>query len=212
MIVNPVQGLARTELPVACILAGGRALRMEGKDKPLLRLAGQSLLERVIARLAPQVRALVLNANGDRARFGAFGLPVIADPIAGFAGPLAGILAGLEWAGGQDAERIVSVATDTPFLPRNLVERLVEACRGNDIACAASGGRIHPVIGLWPTRLASELRHALTVENIRKVDAWTARYRLGIAEWPDRPYDPFFNVNRPPDLIEANRMLSEYSL
>jgi molybdopterin-guanine dinucleotide biosynthesis protein A len=199
------------ELPVGCILAGGQSRRMGGNDKALIELAGKSLLDRIVIRIAPQLKSLILNANGDRSRFAACGLPVIADGIAGFAGPLAGILAGLEWAAAQDARWMVSVAIDTPFLPLDLTSRLAEANRGNEIACAASGGRTHPVIGRWPTGLAAELRHALTVENVHKVDAWTARHRVGIAEWPNHPYDPFFNINRPPDLVEAERILSEYS-
>jgi molybdopterin-guanine dinucleotide biosynthesis protein A len=196
--------------PVGCILAGGQAQRMGGGDKALLKLGSETMLAHIIGRLAPQVAALVVNANGNPERFSAFGLPVIADSIGGFAGPLAGILAGLEWAAARNAERIASVAADIPFLPADLIARLGAACRGNDIACAASGGRRHPVIGLWPTRLAPELREALAVENVRKVENWTARYRVGIAEWTNDPYDPFFNVNRPQDLIEADRILTEY--
>ena len=184
---------------------------MGGKDKAFIRLAGKTLLDHVASRLALQARAIVLNANGEPSRFAAFGLPVIADGISGHAGPLAGILAGLEWASAEDASEMVSVAIDTPFLPRDLVTRLKSACCGHDIACAASGGRVHPVIGLWPTRLADDLRQALTTENLHKVDAWTARHRLAIAEWPIDPYDPFFNINRPQDLSEAERILSEPS-
>jgi molybdopterin-guanine dinucleotide biosynthesis protein A len=197
--------------PVCCILAGGRGQRMGGKDKALIRLAGKTLLDHVASRLALQARTIVLNANGEPSRFAAFGLPVIADGISGHAGPLAGILAGLEWAAAEDASEMVSVAIDTPFLPRDLVKQLKSARCGHDIACAASGGRVHPVIGLWPTRLADDLRQALTTENLHKVDAWTARHRLAIAEWPIDAYDPFFNINRPQDLIEAERILSEPS-
>jgi molybdenum cofactor guanylyltransferase len=203
--------IAPKSSPVCCILAGGRGQRMGGKDKALIRLAGKTLLDHVASRLALQARAIVLNANGEPSRFAAFGLPVIADGISGHAGPLAGILAGLEWAAAEDASEMVSVAIDTPFLPRDLVTQLKSARCGHDIACAASGGRVHPVIGLWPTRLADDLRQALTTENLHKVDAWTARHRLAIAEWPIDPYDPFFNINRPQDLIEAERILSEPS-
>jgi molybdopterin-guanine dinucleotide biosynthesis protein A len=184
---------------------------MGGKDKALLTLGGKTLLDRMVARIVPQVRKLVLNANGDPSRFTPFGLPVVADSIADFAGPLAGILAGLEWAVAQRAQWMLSIPADTPFLPADLVARLEEVCLGNDIACASSGGRAHPVVGLWPTRLAAELHHAITLEHIRKVDLWTGRYRLGIAEWPSHPYDPFFNINHPQDLAEAERILSELS-
>ena len=202
---------ARANLVTGVLLAGGQSRRMGGGDKGLLELAGRPMLGHVICRLGAQVGAMVINANGDASRFAAFGLPVIADGVSGHAGPLAGILAGLEWASAEDASEMVSVAIDTPFLPRDLVTRLRSARCGHDIACAASGGRVHPVIGLWQTRLADDLRQALTTENLHKVDAWTARHRLAIAEWPIDPYDPFFNINRPRDLIEAERILSEPS-
>ena len=192
------------------LLAGGQSRRMGGGDKALRRLAGRPLLERVIERLQPQVAALVLNANGDPARFAGFGLPVVADSIPDYAGPLAGILAGLDWAAANrpDCPMIVSAATDAPFLPRDLVARLVAgiAAEAAELACAASGGQAHPVIGLWPVRLRGALRHALTEEGIRKVDRWTARYRLAsvpFASVGDAGIDPFFNANRPQDLDAA---------
>lgn len=199
------------ESVAAVLLAGGRARRMGGGDKCLRPLAGQPLLAHVVERARPQVSTMVLNANGDPARFASFGLPVVADGVPGFAGPLAGVLAGLEWA----RERapavpwVVSVATDTPFFPEDLVARLLDAAHreGADLACAASGGRTHPVFGLWPVRLADELRHALVEEGMRKIDAWTARYRLAVAEFPADPIDPFFNANAPEDLAEAERLL-----
>lgn len=184
---------------------------MGGGDKALLKIGGRPILDHVIARIGPQVRAVLLNANGDQGRFAAFGLPIITDSVAGFAGPLAGILAGLDWCAGNGIEWMVSVPADTPFLPSDLAARLWTACRGSDISCAGSGGRVHPVVALWPTSLAGDLRHALTVENTHKVDAWASRYRLGIAEWPAQPYDPFFNINRPADLAEAERIVSEFN-
>ena len=175
---------------VGLLLAGGQSRRMGGGDKCLRPLAGRPLLDHVIKRLKPQVAALVLNANGDPARFAGFGLPVVADSLADFAGPLAGILAGLDWAAANrpDCPMIVSAATDAPFLPHDLVARLADGMRaaGADLACAASHGRAHPVIGLWPVRLRDELRRALVAEDIRKVDAWTGRYRLATVrrgEW-----------------------------
>jgi molybdopterin-guanine dinucleotide biosynthesis protein A len=182
---------------------------MGGKDKAEIMLAGKTLLDRVACRIAPQAEAVVVNRNEGRLPTE---LPIISDSIAGFAGPLAGILAGLDWAGGQGFEWLVSVPVDTPFIPADLVERLEAAARGNDIACAASGGRIHPVIALVPVRLAADLRQALLVEALRKVDLWTARYRAGIAEWPAAPYDPFFNINRPQDLREAERIAASHCL
>jgi molybdopterin-guanine dinucleotide biosynthesis protein A len=185
---------------------------MGGGDKALRPLGGLTLLERVVERLRPQVSALVLNANGDPARFAAFGLPVVADSVSGFAGPLAGVLAGLDWAAahGEDCGFVASVATDAPFLPRDLVARLAEGttASGADLACAASGGRVHPVFGLWPVRLREELRHALVVEGVRKVDVWTGRYRLATVPFSTEPIDPFFNANRPEDLAAAVDLLA----
>lgn len=184
---------------------------MGGGDKCLRQLGGRTILERVIERARPQVEALVLNANGDPARFARFGLPVVADVIAGFAGPLAGVLSGMEWARVQRPECpwVATIATDTPFLPGDLVRGLLSALEraGADLACAASGGRAHPVFGLWPVRLADELRRAMLDEGIRKVDVWTARHRLAEVPFATEPVDPFFNTNRPDDLAEAERVL-----
>jgi molybdenum cofactor guanylyltransferase len=193
------------------LLAGGQSRRMGGGDKALRPLGGMALLDRVIERLQPQVDALVLNANGDPARFARFGLPVVSDSVPGFAGPLAGVLAGLDWAASQrpDCLYIGSVATDAPFLPADLVARLaaeLEAAHA-DLACAASGGRAHPVFGLWPVRLREDLRRAVVEEEIRKVDLWTARHRLVTVSFADRPVDPFFNANRPEDLDTAAALL-----
>jgi molybdopterin-guanine dinucleotide biosynthesis protein A len=198
---------------VGVLLAGGQARRMGGGDKCLRRLGGQPILARVIARAAPQVRALVLNANGDPQRFEAFGLPVAADLIAGFTGPLAGVLTGMAWtrANRPDCPWIATIATDTPFFPAELVARLLAKVELEkaELACAASGGRAHPVFGLWPVRLAGALQAAIAGEAIRKVDAWTARYRLIEVDFPSTPVDPFFNTNRPEDLAEAERLLGE---
>ena len=197
---------------VGLLLAGGQSRRMGGGDKALRLLAGRTLLDHVIDRVGPQVSALALNANGDPARFARFGLPVVPDSIADFVGPLAGILAGLDWtaANRPDCPMIVSVATDAPFLPADLVARLREGREeaGADLACAASGGQPHPVIGLWPVRLREELRQAVASEGIRKVDVWTARYRLATVDFPVSPIDPFFNANRPDDLDRAAALLN----
>ena len=194
----------------AVILAGGLARRMGGGDKPMRTIAGRTILDRVIARLAPQCDELILNANGDPARFAMFGLPVIADSVADFPGPLAGILAALDWtaANRPDVGWILSAAADCPFLPRDLVARLQQArlAEGAELAVAASGGQSHPVIGLWSVRLREELRHALVLEDVRKIDRWTARYRLATVTWPTEPLDPFFNANTMDDIAEAERM------
>jgi molybdopterin-guanine dinucleotide biosynthesis protein A len=199
---------------VGLLLAGGQSRRMGGGDKALLPLAGRTLLDHVIDRVRPQVAALVLNANGEPSRFARFGLPVVPDSIADFAGPLAGILAGLDWAAANrpDCDVVVSVATDAPFLPADLVARLIEGMTkaGAELACAASHGQAHPVIGLWPVHLREALREAVVTEGIRKVDRWTVRYRLATVQFPDETpgVDPFFNANRPEDLEHAAALAS----
>ena len=202
----------RSPPTLGLLLAGGLARRMGGGDKPLRTIAGRSILAHVIERLAPQCDGLVINANGDPARFADYGLPVVADSVPDFAGPLAGILAGLDWMAAHrpETEWLVSVAADTPFIPRDLVARLHEAReeQGVPLACAASGGWTHPVIGLWPVSLRDNLRRALTVEDERKIDRWTARHGCASAEWPVDPVDPFFNANRPEDLDEAERLFA----
>lgn len=194
------------------LLAGGQSRRMGGGDKCLRLLGGRPVLAHIIDRVCPQVRALVLNANGDPARFAAFGVPVVPDSIPDFAGPLAGVLAGLDWAAAHApaCSLVASVPTDAPFLPVDLVARLAAAreAEGADIVCAASGGRAHPVVALWPVLLREDLRRAMTAEGIRKVDVWTARYRLATAGFATEPFDPFFNANRVEDLAEAERLLA----
>lgn len=201
-----------TEIPPTpgVLLAGGLARRMGGGDKPMRTIGGRTILERVIARLKPQCHGLVLNANGDPARFAAFGLPVIPDDVPGFPGPLAGILAALDWAAANrpEAQWVLSTATDCPFLPRDLVARLHQgrSLQNAQLAVAASGGQTHPVIGLWHVGLRDELRHALVEEDIRKIDRWTARYRLATVSWPTEPLDPFFNANTVEDIADAERL------
>ena len=197
---------------IGCILAGGLARRMGGGDKGLIRLGGRLVLDHVLDRLKPQVSQVMLNANGDPTRFADYGLPVVPDSVEGFAGPLAGVLAGLEWArDNTQAEWVATAATDTPFFPVDFVTRMLAAIEaaGADMACAASDGRHHPVFGLWPVRLAADLRHALMEEGIRKVDLWTARHKLVAVEFATQPHDPFFNVNRPEDVEEAERIAQE---
>jgi molybdopterin-guanine dinucleotide biosynthesis protein A len=198
---------------VGLLLAGGQSRRMGGGDKALRLLGSQTLLDHVIERVRPQVAALVLNANGDPSRFARFGLPVVADSVADFAGPLAGVLAGLDWAAANrpDYQFVVSVATDAPFLPADLVARLVDGMEREraELACAASGGQPHPVIGLWPVALREALRGAVVMEGIRKVDVWTRRYPLAVVDFPIGAIDPFFNANRPEDLERAAALLRE---
>jgi molybdopterin-guanine dinucleotide biosynthesis protein A len=183
---------------------------MGGGDKPVRQIGGRTILERVIARLTPQCDGLILNANGDPARFAAFGLPVIADTVEKFPGPLAGILAALDWAAinRPDVSWILSAAADCPFLPRDLVARLhrARAAENAELAVAASDGQSHPVIGLWSVGLREALRHALVVEDVRKIDRWTARYRLATVEWPVETLDPFFNANTMDDIAAAEQL------
>jgi len=199
------------------LLAGGQSRRMGGGDKCLLKLGGKTLMAHAIDRLRPQVGMLVINANGDPARFDEFRLDVTADPIDGFAGPLAGVLAGFDWAREHApcARWIVTAASDTPFFPTDLVSRLLEATGDKypAIALACSNGRQHPVFGLWPTALTEDLREALE-SGTRKVLDWTDRHLTAGAEFSpleigDQKLDPFFNANRPDDLAEAERLLAE---
>lgn len=193
------------------ILAGGQATRMGGGDKSLRQIGGRAILDHVIDRLAAQCAPLALNANGDPARFAALGLPVLADSVAGHPGPLAGVLAGLDWAAGQGQSHIVTVAADTPFFPRDLVARLRAAGGAQGFALAATPdetGRMmrHPTFGLWPVALREDLRAALA-EGLRKIVLWTDRHGAGTAEFGTDPVDPFFNINTPEDVAEAERLL-----
>jgi molybdopterin-guanine dinucleotide biosynthesis protein A len=199
--------------PLGVILAGGRATRMGGGDKGLRPLGDGTLLSHVIARLGPQVGGLALNANGDPARFAGFGLPVLADGMADFPGPLAGVLAGLDWAASQGADAIVTAAADTPFFPRDLSARLEAAAReaGTRLALAATpdaDGRLerHPTFGLWPVALRDDLRAALA-GGLRKIVAWTDRHGAATAAFAADPFDPFFNVNTPEELEQAETLL-----
>lgn len=193
------------------LLAGGLARRMGGGDKPLKTVGGRTILDRIVERISPQCDALIVNANGDPLRFAFLGRPVVGDDVPGFAGPLAGILAALDWAAAHrpDLEWVLSIATDSPFLPRDLAARLHAArnAAGTPLACARSGDQTHPVIGLWPVSLRADLRHALVVEDMRKIDRWTARHGCAEAVWPTDPYDPFFNANSPEDLEAAEAVI-----
>lgn len=194
--------------PLGVILAGGQATRMGGGDKGLLTLGGKTILSHVIDRLSPQVEALALNANGDPARFASYGLPVLPDSVDGFAGPLAGVLAGLDWAATRSATHIVTAAADTPFFPADLVPRLQLAAeeQGKPIALARTGNGRHPTFGLWPVALRDDLRAALK-DGLRKVVLWTDKHGTAMADFPVKGFDPFFNVNTPDDLAEARRLM-----
>ena len=200
--------------PLGLILAGGLARRMGGGDKARIRIGGVTILGRVIACLAPQCSAIIINANGDLTRFADTGLPVVSDSVPDFAGPLAGILAGLDWAAAHapDVADLVSVPGDCPFLPVDLVERLETARKAArlPLACARSGDWRHPVVGLWPVRLRDDLRKALTEEDMHKIEVWTARHGVAIADWAAKPVDPFLNVNTPEDVVAAENIASQH--
>jgi molybdopterin-guanine dinucleotide biosynthesis protein A len=199
------------------VLAGGLARRMGGGDKARIEIGGVTILDRVLATLSAQCTGIILNANGDPERFADTGCPVVPDNVPGHPGPLAGILAGLDWLAeqGNGIEWIVSVPGDCPFLPDDLVERLHLARRekgtGVPLACARSGEWRHPTVGLWPLALRADLRKALVQEDLRKIEIWTARHGIAIADWPDQPIDPFFNVNTPEDAERASRIAMQYA-
>ena len=197
------------------VLAGGLARRMGGGDKALLRIGAATILDRVLERLAPQCSRIILNANGDPSRFAFTRLPVVADDVPDFAGPLAGMLAGLDWAAAHapDIAWVASVPGDCPFLPRDLVTRLHAArtAENRPLACARSGDWRHPVVGIWPVALRHDLRRAVAEEGLHKIEVWTGRHGVAIADWPTAPVDPFFNVNTPADAAEAARLATEYA-
>lgn len=196
--------------PPAIILAGGRSTRMGGGDKGLREVGGERLIDRVIARIAPQCGPIALNANGEPTRFADLGLPVLPDSLPDHPGPLAGVLVGMDWAASIGADAVVSVAADTPFFPRDLVERLQAAAGPSGLALAASPdetGKLwhHPTFGLWPVALRDDLREALK-GGLRKVVLWTDRHGAGTASFASSPFDPFFNINTPDDIAEAEKL------
>ena len=197
------------------VLAGGVARRMGGGDKARLKIGGSTILDRVLATLSGQCVDVIINANGDPKRFADTGCVVVPDNVPGHPGPLAGILAGLDWLAAQKngVEWMLSVPGDCPFLPDDLVERLHAARRkmgaGVPLACARSGEWRHPVVGLWPLALRENLRKALVEKDMRKIEVWTAQHGVAVADWPAEPVDPFFNVNTPEDAARAERIAAQ---
>jgi molybdenum cofactor guanylyltransferase len=209
--------MALTDPVVGILVAGGRSSRMGGGDKCLRPLAGRPILAHIIERLKPQVCDMIINANGDVARFASFGLPVVADSVAGYAGPLAGVHAGLQWvrANRPDIRYAVTIAADTPFFPSDLVQRfLAELAHHPTLLVARSEEGVHPVVGLWPVTLAGDLEDSLK-EGMRKVGSFTEEHGAVEVSFPPvevggRPIDPFFNINRPEDLAEAEALVKEH--
>jgi molybdopterin-guanine dinucleotide biosynthesis protein A len=193
------------------ILAGGRATRMGGGDKGLRVVAGRRLMDHVVSRLSVQCSPLAINANGDPARLAEFGLPILADSLPDHPGPLAGVLAGLDWAASFGAPAIITAAADTPFFPENLVQMLQDNAGPSGLCLAASAdpsGKMHrqPTFGLWPTALRHDLRTALT-GGLRKIVLWTDSHNAGTAEFSSHPFDPFFNINTPDDIMAAEILM-----
>ncbi|MBJ6124683.1 molybdenum cofactor guanylyltransferase MobA [Microvirga splendida] len=198
------------------ILAGGLSRRMGGNDKALLTLGERTLAEHVAERLAPQCASVIVNANREFSRFEEMYLPVAPDSIDGHPGPLAGILAGLDWCAAHrpDLGWAVSVPADTPFIPTDLVRRLHQACgeSGKPTACAASASQAHFAIGLWPVSLRHDLRQALVHDGVRSIREWLGRHGYAETSWPAEPWDPFFNINTPEDLDRARALTRQESL
>src|SRR5271166_3964233 len=209
--MEPEADMTDQQRTLGVILDGGLARRMGGGDKGLVTLAGRPMLAYAIDALRPQCAALALSANGDPSRFEAFDLRVVPDDPPDFAGPLAGVLAGLEHCrrGGVELDFAASLAADAPFAPKDFVARLHEARRasGAEIAAAASGGRVHHVAAVWPVALAAELRRALADEGLRKVESFAERFSVAVLDWPCEPADPFFNVNTSEDLARAEALI-----
>ncbi len=200
----------------AIILAGGRATRMGGTDKALQKLGAKPLVAHVIAALMPQCASVIINANGAASRFAPFGVPVVPDDVPDFPGPLAGVLAGLDYFAAQrpDLAFAVSVATDTPFLPADLIAQLHAARSGKkaEIAVARSDNIVHPTFALWPIALRADLREALVIEDLRRVNSFFARHVCAFADWAVKPYDPFLNINTLDDLHAAEQILAAHPL
>jgi molybdenum cofactor guanylyltransferase len=195
------------------IVAGGQSRRWGGGDKFLAAVGGKILLRHVIDRVRRQVRMLILNANSPAPEYGGLGMTTIPDNVTGDRGPLAGVLTGLDWVRENlpGVKWVMTVPSDAPFLPTDLAARLLASVtdEGADMGCVMSGGRTHPVIGLWPVALCDQLRHDLTINDVRKVDAWTANYKIAYPAWSVEPVDPFFNINTRDDLEVAETLIAE---
>jgi molybdopterin-guanine dinucleotide biosynthesis protein A len=205
--------VTRPDAIAAIVLAGGRATRLGGGDKPLRTLGGRPMLAHILARLRPQVDTIALSANGDPGRFAEYRLPVLAD-AGRQSGPLSGILSGMRWADSAGYGCLLSVAGDTPFFPPDLAMRLgsATAAQPDHIAVASSHGHVHPVFALWPVSLAGELERFLAESASYSVAAFLERHEtisvdFAAASVGGKTIDPFFNVNTPQDLAEAEAIV-----
>jgi molybdopterin-guanine dinucleotide biosynthesis protein A len=192
---------------IGAIIAGGQSSRMGGREKAFLELASKPVILRVIEQFEPQVDQLVINANGDASRFSEFGLDVVPDVLTSLTTPLAGLHAALKFTKGVAAEVLVTVPSDTPFLPFDLVAKLLEKALVRGAAIAASGDQEHYIIGAWKTELLDDLELAIAGDNLFRVKDWANRASAQSVVWPVEPYDPFFNVNTPEDLRIAEQIL-----
>jgi molybdopterin-guanine dinucleotide biosynthesis protein A len=192
---------------IGAIIAGGLSSRMGGREKALLELDSKPVILHVIEQFEPQVDQLVINANGEPARFSEFGLEVVPDVLTSLTTPLAGLHAALQFAKSVEANVLVTVPSDTPFLPFNLAAKLLENTMASGAAIAASGGQEHYIIGAWKTELLDDLERAIAKDNLFRVKDWAQRELAQKVEWPVEPFDPFFNVNTPEDLLRAQHIL-----
>jgi len=196
---------------IGVILSGGLSRRMNNQDKGFIQLAHKPLFEHVLERLSPQCDSIIISSNKESQQLSSYDLPIIKDSLEGLLGPLAGLLACMQWVRKHQpgVQWIASVPVDTPFIPQNLVSTLYQSMLENtaDIACATSNGRTHPVIALWPIRLLDDLEAALSKENIRKIDLWTSRYKVSLPDFSDSLLDPFYNINCHEDLVHAEALL-----
>jgi molybdopterin-guanine dinucleotide biosynthesis protein A len=198
---------------VGVILAGGLARRMGGGDKSMLQLGGRRILDYVIESAQNQLETVIINANGDPERFTEFNLPVQADIVPDFAGPLAGVVSAMAWVkqNQPSATHIITLAADTPFFPADYVPRMLELMqlKGERLACASYQGRTQPVFGLWPVNLFDDLYKALVEDDMRKVDRFTAPYGVADVPFDELSRNPFFNVNKPEDIALGEQQLAD---
>jgi molybdenum cofactor guanylyltransferase len=196
---------------IGAVIAGGQSTRMGGDEKAFLTLAGKGILDLVIGRFEPQVDQLVINANGDAARFSDFGLQVVPDVLTSLTTPLAGLHAALKFTAQHDGDILVTCPSDTPFLPIDLSAQLISAAHNNGAAIAVSGAQQHYIVGAWKIALLNDLETVISRDAVFRVKDWVARVSASPVKWPDVPLDPFFNVNTRDDLRAAELIVRTHS-